>query len=725
MKKLLSVILSIMMLQILVIPSYADGNVVTDAPSRVINLVFDNSESMVLTRMKRPDGTVYVNSIHERWSQAWYALEVFSGLMGENDVMNVFFLFNGTGQTGADLVIKGRDGAEVNVRNVHDYEMIFTGGTPFTRVQQAYHDLEAQSADEKWLVVLTDGVYNEVNNNPDSTLINDFYHAKKDDINIMTLEIGKDLQNNIRPDAKKGIYLETAAEGKQILEKVIDISTRIFNTDRLTVNAYTKTISFDVPMGELIVFAQGKNVQINGIKKSDGTAVNYESDSVEVKHNDTSVFEHVEYDGAKNSELVADTTLCGRIATFKGDFSSGDYELDVTGAETVEVYYKPNIDIAVYIKDANGNEVTNLAELEAGEYTMEFGFVKGGTDEVIPPSKLLGDVKYEAKVTNNGNEHSRTYSSGDKIRLEKGDLSIEVVGRYLKYNSISTRLSYNIFMKNEVTFEVIDDPQYVMLKEGFESTPPIKVKALVEGREITADEWQQMDVPVVSPGMSLTLGDFRVEKSETVGVYNIYPAMKGEKPSLYVQYGDSSYNIDYRGEVNGEEWSGKHDATVKIKEGRDFPDIYPDLFIVLLVIAGIIAIILGYMPFIKCYLPKSLKKYPKIVCKPTNYGAKKQYGKGRVVKSKFSTYFPYIPQTATITIVPRGARAPKMNVVAVRGGFMELKNQKAFSTKKEIKFNGSNAPESGKFPLPGSTIVQTKAPAFTYECSLGVAYNSK
>ncbi|MBQ8791500.1 MAG: hypothetical protein IJZ51_09330 [Ruminiclostridium sp.] len=712
MKKLLSVILSIMMLQILVIPSYADGNVVTDAPSRVINLVFDDSASMF--RLESNGKFVY----YKTWCQAWYALEVFTAMMGSNDRMNVYFL-----NDNSVISIDGAKGAETNVREIHNAYIRFNAGTPFTRVKQAYNDLTQTSADEKWLVVLTDGAFDE--NRDDTTAVNNFYHTKSSDINIMTLEIG-DVSNNIKVDENKGIFLQKAKESKQILEEVINICTRIFNTDRLPVSAYTKKISFDVPMGELTIFAQGENVQINGITKLDGTAIRYEQSSVEVKHQESSAVKRLfaQYN-VKEADDTVDTSLVGQIATFKGDFSSGDYELDVTGAETIEVYYKPNIDIAVYIKDANGNEVTNLAELEAGEYTMEFGFVKGGTKEVIPPSELLGDVKYEAKVTNNGNEHSRTYSSGDKIRLEKGDLSIEVVGRYLKYNSISTRLSYNIFMKNEVTFEVIDDPQYVMLKEGFESTPPIKVKAFVEGREITADEWQQMDVPVVSPGMSLTLGDFRVEKSETVGVYNIYPAMKGEKPSLYIQYGDSSYNIDYKGEVNGEEWSGKHDATVKIKEERSGPEIYPDLFIVLLVIAGIIAIILGYMPFIKCYLPRALKKYPLIVCRPVGLGGQKPNSKGRIEKSKFSTYFPYIPQTATITFVPRGVSAPKMKVVALRGGFMEMKNQRMFSAKRDIKFNGSNAPESGKFPLSGVTTVQTKTPAFIYECSLAIPYNRR
>ena len=35
----------------------------------------------------------------------------------------------------------------------------------------------------------------------------------------------------------------------------------------------------------------------------------------------------------------------------------------------------------------NGKEIANNTEVEAGEYTVEFGLVKTGTDEKIPESK--------------------------------------------------------------------------------------------------------------------------------------------------------------------------------------------------------------------------------------------------------------------------------------------------------------------------------------------------
>lgn len=50
--------------------------------------------------------------------------------------------------------------------------------------------------------------------------------------------------------------------------------------------------------------------------------------------------------------------------------------MDVSGAETIEIYYKPNVEVAVYLTNSQGNEVTDMANLEAGEYTISFGFVK-------------------------------------------------------------------------------------------------------------------------------------------------------------------------------------------------------------------------------------------------------------------------------------------------------------------------------------------------------------
>lgn len=65
----------------------------------------------------------------------------------------------------------------------------------------------------------------------------------------------------IKANPDNNIYYEKAQNNNEILNKLTDIGTQVFNRDRLKVGS-GNTISFDIPMKQLIVFAQGKDVSI-------------------------------------------------------------------------------------------------------------------------------------------------------------------------------------------------------------------------------------------------------------------------------------------------------------------------------------------------------------------------------------------------------------------------------------------------------------------------------
>lgn len=401
-------------------------------PSRMINVVYDDSGSMYRT-----------DSVVDTWCQAKYSMEVFAAMLGEKDTLNVYYMSDyrsGTGR-GPRLVLHGKDGAATNVGKLHS-EKTRAGNTPFNSVRKAYSDLSKATADEKWLVILTDGAFEDGALGRDK--IDAFLAAKDSDISVMFLAMGPSAAG-ITAKSSQNIFYVEAKTSNQILKQITGICTRIFNSDKLDVNVKTKNFSFDVPMGELTVFAQGANVQINGIKKSDGTLVKSSKTPVAVKYSNCDA---TNYNNEPSKDLV------GSIATFVGDFSAGDYVVDVSGAETIEVYYKPNVEVAVYLTNSQGNEVTDMANLEAGEYKISFGFVKTGTKEKVAQSKLLGEVTYEAVITNNGEKHEKIYSNGDKINLKTGSLSIDAVARYLDYHSVSTHLDYSIFKNRNISFSI-------------------------------------------------------------------------------------------------------------------------------------------------------------------------------------------------------------------------------------------------------------------------------
>lgn len=698
MKRIFSLILFMGILATSLMLPLSASAAITDSPTRVINIAYDDSGSMYSTNGGQVD----------TWCQAKYSMEVFAAMLGDTDTLNIYYMSDYQSGTGSAprLTLQGKDGAATNVSKLHN-ETTKAGNTPFDSVRKAYSDLTKANADEKWLVVLTDGEFQGVDS------LDAFFSQKQSDIKVMFLGMGP-AASGITPHEDKEIYYVEAKTNSQILNQITGICTRIFNSNRLEVNASTKAFSFDVPMGELIVFAQGANVQINGVKKEDGTLIKSAKTPVEVKYSNCD---------ASNYNNPPATELVGSIATFIDDFSTGNYTVDVSGAETIEIYYKPNVEIAAYLKDAQGNEVTDLSALEAGEYTIEFGFVKAGTKEKVAQSKLLGDVTYEARVTNNGNQHEQVYGSGDKITLEEGTLSIDVVARYLDYNSVSTTLDYSIFKNKTIEFSIVDNPDYTVASSGFTDSKPIVLKATIDGHEFTEEQWSNMGVPDVNfvSSPSFSMGEFKVEKTDQLGIFHISPTIKNDRPSAGT-YSDCDFKITYEGKFGDETWSGSTDATLKMQDSRSWIERNRDLFIKLLILAILLFLIIGYLPFIKNYLPKSLKKEPTINCTPDGIGMEfdERTRNGLVTKSFISTIIPYVPQKATIEFVPNSVSGvPALSVRAIKHRRMLVTNIKDYADRDNITFNGQViSPNTKKFETSAALKTSVVKNGWVYDCSL-------
>ena len=667
-------------------------------PSRMINVVYDDSGSMYRT-----------DSVVDTWCQAKYSMEVFAAMLGEKDTLNVYYMSDyrsGTGR-GPRLVLHGKDGADTNVGKLHS-EKTRAGNTPFNSVRKAYSDLSKATADEKWLVILTDGAFEDGALGRDK--IDAFLAAKDSDISVMFLAMGPSAAG-ITAKSSQNIFYVEAKTSNQILKQITGICTRIFNSDKLDVNVKTKNFSFDVPMGELTVFAQGANVQINGIKKSDGTLVKSSKTPVAVKYSNCDA---TNYNNEPSKDLV------GSIATFVGDFSAGDYVVDVSGAETIEVYYKPNVEVAVYLTNSQGNEVTDMANLEAGEYKISFGFVKAGTKEKVAQSKLLGEVTYEAVITNNGEKHEKIYSNGDKINLKTGSLSIDAVARYLDYHSVSTHLDYSIFKNRNISFSIKNNPTYKITSDGIENNDFIELEAKIDGREITSEEWSIMDLPTVSvDGASRKnkIDNLMIEKTDQPGIFRIHPVVSKTSTGTYT---DCDYKVVYQQKVGAEKWSGETSETLKLNDTRTWWERNWDLCVKLIILAIILAILAGYLPFIKNYLPKSLKANPTIHCTPDDFGIEERTRKGTVHKSIPSTVIPYVSQTAMIDFVPNTVSGiPKLHIKAIKRRRILVTNINSFAGKDNITFNGSIVePETKKFETNAALVTSVVKNGWTYYCAL-------
>jgi len=668
--------------------------------ARTINVVYDDSGSMITSKGQPVD----------TWCQAKYAMEVFAAMLGTADTMNIYVMSDfGSGRISSapKLVLRGEDGQNTNVSKVHNM-ITAAGNTPFDSVRKAYSDLKETAADEKWLVVLTDGEFQGVDD------MNAYFAGKSADINVMFLGMGPDA-SEIRSDPANGIYSEKAATSDQILNEIMGICTRIFNSDRLEVRASEKTIAFDVPMSELVVFAQGANVSINGVVNAEGKKFLSSTQPVVVQYSERAATNYEDYIIARN--------LKGSICSFKDDFAVGSYTLDVAGADTIEVYYKPNVEIAAYLTDSSGAEVTSLENLKAGEYTITFGFVKAGTMEKVDQSSLLGEVSYSAMVTNNGVTHEKIYTSGDKIYIEEGSLEIDATANYLEYNSVSTHLDYSIYEDKNIGLSVIETPTYQITKDGLEASAPIRIQAMMEGGEITAEQWDKMSLIQVyadSSAVEAGYGAFAVEKSETPGIYNVYPSLS-DGPLRASLYEECNFLVSYDEKHGEATWSGTTEGTFMANDSRTWLERHMHLIIRWAILAALVLLILGYIPPFKKYLPRNLKKSPKINCSPNSPVVRPMTERGRFTKSRASTLIPHKAQQGSIRFVPSSSPVsgtPSLKIKAAGGNGMLILNTSDYAGKDHIKFDSQPVATGITKPMrKGSGVTITvKTEQMTYTC---------
>ncbi len=701
MKRLVSVLIALSMVTVCISSAFLSvlAAVSTSAPTRIINVVYDDSGSMIQTR----------GQLVDTWCQAKYAMEVFAAMLGAKDTMNIYVMsdFEYGTTKGPRLKIQGSDGVAANVGKIHGM-VTYAGNTPFNSVRKAYKDIAAATADEKWLVVLTDGEFQNAGN------IDTFFAQKADNVKVMFLGMGPDA-DGITANEAKSIYYVKANNNAEILTKITDISTRIFNRDKLDVNVTAKTFSFDIPMGELIVFAQGNNVAISGIKNAEGKVFTPSTTPVSVKYSE------VPTTNPAHTEFKVDKSLQGCIATFKDDFVAGNYSIDIANAETIEIYYKPNIEIAAYLKDAEGNEVTDLSDLAAGKYTIDFGFVKGGTDEKIGSSKLLGNVTYQATVTNNGVKHQQTYASGSEILIDEGSLSIDVSGHYLDYNSVTTCMEYTIFKDKDISFELVEGPTYTVETEGLTENAPMKVRVLANGAPLTPEQWNTLVLPEAdtSGGQDFEIDGFIVEKSDQVGVLNITPLLGEDGPSSNGNYTDCGYTLSYDQKHGNEAWKGETELTMKMQDNRSWFEQNKGKIIRYGILLLLLIILLGYMPFIKHYLPKKLKKKPNIDQSSSTPGVVLGPAKGRYDTDLISTILPYVAQRGEIKFVPSGVTGvPRLKVKAIKNKRMKITNLNDYAGKDYITFNGESI-EKGRRSMDTSAgiMISVEKNGCTYACT--------
>ena len=251
MKKIISKLLLAAILVCSVFSAGTDSKAaeVKAGTARAIYVVFDNSGSMY-------------GPGNKAWSQAIYAMEVFAAMMNfdSGDQMKIFPMHDVT----TDGKETSKTTSSITVKSISDIAQIHNMytpnplGTPYTQVNNAARELGALldkgGADEGWLVILTDGIFD--GDLPKDGLEKDLQNkaASRENMYVQYLAMGSNIEKDTIPDTDEsiGLYGQQAADSSQVTNELAVISNRIFERNEYPGLKDDGSLSFDIPLSRLI-----------------------------------------------------------------------------------------------------------------------------------------------------------------------------------------------------------------------------------------------------------------------------------------------------------------------------------------------------------------------------------------------------------------------------------------------------------------------------------------
>ena len=408
-RRLLSWILAwIMLLTALGGSALAAGSA-KDTLSRSIAIVFDNS------------GSMFAGS-NMAWCRATYAIEVFASMMNQGDELQVFPMYevtaNGKSYT-SQSPVKVSGGGDISA--IRDMFTPHAGDTPIETIADAHQALQRSSADEKWLIVLTDGAEFYENNlglgSGTAARLSEVLTEYNKTANVLYLGIGSvAVMPTVTGNGAYQYYADKASNSADVLSKLTNMCNMIFGRDELASAA--SQISFDVSMNKLILFVQGSS--ISGVTLKDASGASVGSPSLEYSPRYS---EQGAGSGIGSGPFGIDTSLSGYIAIYDMPLEAGTYSLGYAGNVTnVSVYYEPDVDLVAQLTDESGAAVTASSTLYPGTYYLNYGLVD--KDGNMTTSALLGSTSYEVTYTLNGREETVTSDKSGQVALElqEGDV---------------------------------------------------------------------------------------------------------------------------------------------------------------------------------------------------------------------------------------------------------------------------------------------------------------
>lgn len=687
-----------------------------DKDKNLIYVVYDDSKSMYCD----DNGSNPTN----KWGQAKYAMTAFATMMDENDTMKIFSLKNGADSP----VVELHEGISSNERKdkiISSLNNDYAGSTKFSVVSKVKNKLVADTtASNKWLIVITDGLYDDIKSNSKEDLeaaFSEIKEASKDNFKTVYLNIG---ENSISLDNDDNFYAYSALssttnsgdKSHSILTKLTEIENLIYHRQTFENLEPSEKISFtvDVPLKQITVFTQGANAEITNLtykKTSKSKKKNYSYKSIsEFEGPDGSgSLEQLKIEKANPGfDFLGASELRGVIATYKlkdgNYFEPGEYQLELANCESIEVYYELGISLELECEitdvDDKTTKVTDetLETLSTDKIKITSKVVHAKTGKKIDESLLKKyKITYNYKISNGYERQDLDWNQNENIleiaNLKNGDL--EIISEIASFGNVIKTKSVGILTYNQEELELTFGGIVEKIKEDkIEDNPLTLSVTKSNGEKLTEEEWNKLEVDIEKiDGL-----DIKQKKNDKQQTYTITLESTSSTPTGKINIKANAYLKDeetiYRGEKQYQ---------IEIEELSCWDIILKYLPIIAALLLIIILFIIWYSK--KARIPRTLKAQVTNISENSSNECVVKHIENNISLSKLAT--------GTINIECDGyhffdlqfeaKKIGREKVIYIKG-IKETVNLDQFIIKKheELKFNED---ELNEFIITGATKI--------------------
>ena len=420
----------------------------------------DDTQQKKIVYVVLDDSTSMTTNQRNRWSHANYATQVLAGLMNEGDELRVYLLRQGFQDF--DLTARGIQNSlnELSRKNT-------VGNTPFETVEKAQRTLSARTPEENaqyWLVVLTDGVYNE---GYDAEKLRSIFTSYVDKgiglshypMQVIYCTIGNkndsvtliaQTQNEIDALLEKGIYCYHAEDDFNKPDNIVAVMgeiadlisgrTRFQGAALKMIDDRTVQITADIPLFNFVVLSQNNKGSLESVTGDNGKTLNISRSA-----------------SARAPRPGSGVVLSANVHTVdngRNHIPEGKYTLrfsESVDMNKLAVLFEPAVQVKLYMDDP--------AQVHAGQsFTAAAKILEYGTQNVIELGQL---------------------PKGSSLKLElKNGSATEVKSGAEPEATISVVQDATMYVTGTLKIPGYRD---IVAKVQFQPIPPPKVAASVSG----------------------------------------------------------------------------------------------------------------------------------------------------------------------------------------------------------------------------------------------------